>query len=79
MLQVGTRDSSKEDVLMQDDESTTSLHKNRPLSVGNGSKHIKVRCFFAVDKINQKEAMIVHCPTEKMVADFSTKPLQSIH
>lgn len=35
-----------------------------------------VRYFFVVDKFKNKEAKIVHYPTEKMVADYSSKPTQ---
>ena len=47
-----------------------------PFSVEKGSKHMNVRCFFVVDKLEKKEVKIVHCPSDKMVADFSSKPLQ---
>ena len=71
-------DSAKEDMLMQDNESAIILHKHHPFSVGKGSKHMNARNLFVADKINQKEVMIVHCPTAKMVADYSAKPLQGI-
>ena len=29
-----------------------------------------------VDKLNKKEVKIVHCPTDKMVVDLISKPLQ---
>ena len=37
---------------------------------------MNVRCFFVVDELEKKEVKIVHCPTDKMVANFSYKPLQ---
>ena len=69
-------DSDKEDVLTQDNASRVLLRKNHPFSVEKGSKHMNVRCFFVVDKLEKKEVKIVHCPSDKMVADFSSKPLQ---
>ena len=51
-------------------------HKNYSFSIGKGSKHIHISYFFAVDKINKKEERVVHCPTDKMIADYSTKPTQ---
>ena len=66
----------KEDILLQDNQSAIRLQKHHPFSVGKGSKHIHIRYFFAVDKITKKEVRIVYCPTEDMVADYSTKPLQ---
>ena len=35
-----------------------------------------VRYFFVVDKIKIKDVKIVHCSTEKIVADYSIKPAQ---
>jgi hypothetical protein len=52
------------------------LQKNGLFSVGKGSKHIHIRHFFVTDKIEKKELKLIFCPTEKMIADFSTKPLQ---
>jgi hypothetical protein len=52
------------------------LQKNGLFSVGKGSKHIHIRYLFATDKIEKKELKLIHCPTDKMIADFSTKPLQ---
>jgi hypothetical protein len=66
----------KEDMLMQDNMSTMLLQKNGHFSVGKGSKHIHIRYFFATDKIEKKEIRLIYCPTDKMIADYSTKPLQ---
>ena len=69
-------DSSKEDTLMQDNESAISLHEHHLFSVVKVNNNANVRYFFVLDKTIQKEVMIAHCPTAKMVAAFSTKPLQ---
>ena len=61
---------------MQDNKSCVQLHKNHPFSVGSGSKHINIRYFFVVDRIDKKEVKMACCPTEEMVADYSSKPLQ---
>ena len=61
---------------MQDNQSCILLQKNYPYSNGKGSKHIDVQYFFVVDKIKNEEVKIVYCPTEKMIADFSSKPTQ---
>jgi hypothetical protein len=66
----------KEDLLMQDNKSMILLQKNGIFSVGKGSKHIHIRYFFTTDKIEKKELKLIYCPTDKMIADFSTKPLQ---
>jgi hypothetical protein len=61
---------------MQDNKSMILLQKNGIFSVGKGSKHVHIRYFFTMDKIEKKELKLVYCPTDKMIADFSTKPLQ---
>ena len=67
---------STEDVLYQDNEATMLLQKNERMSCGKGSKHIHIRYFFITDKFKQKELKVLHCPTEEMIADYYTKPLQ---
>jgi hypothetical protein len=34
------------------------------------------RYFYIKDKIDSGDVKVVHCPTEEMVADFMSKPLQ---
>ena len=60
----------------QDNQSAILLEKNGMKSVGKGSRHIKIKYFFITDKVQDKEMKIIYCPTEAMVADFYTKPLQ---
>ena len=40
------------------------------------TKHVNVSYYFIKDYIDQNEIYIVHCPTESMIADYFTKPLQ---
>ena len=35
-----------------------------------------MKYFFATDKIKNKELKMIHCPTENMIADYNSKPLQ---
>ena len=69
-------DDPKEDILNQDNQSVMLLEKNYPFSVGKGSKHIHVRYFFVTDKIQKKKVKLLYCPTDKIIADYHTKPLQ---
>ena len=39
-------------------------------------KHIKIRYYYVADHIAKGNLTIVWCPTEKMIVDFFTKPLQ---
>jgi len=45
-------------------------------SCGQKSRHIDIRYFFIKDRIDSGNIKVVYCPTEEMLADFFTKPLQ---
>ena len=45
--------------------------------VGKRSNHIYVRYFSVTDKVENKELKITYYPIEKIVADYSTKLVQS--
>ena len=64
------------DVLHQDNMSTMLLQNNGRMSCGKGSRHINIRYFFITDRIKNKEIRVQYCPTEEMIADYFTKPLQ---
>ena len=66
----------KESRLHQDNQSVELLQKNERISSSQRTMHIEIRCFFIEDRIDKKEISVIHCPTEYMVADFFTKPLQ---
>ena len=60
----------------QDNKSAMLLEKNGILSSSKRTKHINVRYYFIKDYIDRNEVHVVHCPTESMIADYFTKPLQ---
>ena len=66
----------KDVVLYQDNLSAVQLEKNGRASSSKRTKHINVRYFYVKDRIAKKELRVEHCPTEDMLADFHTKPLQ---
>ena len=66
----------KRNVLLQDNMSAIKMEKNGRKSCTGNSRHIDVRYFFVKDRVDQGEVEIKHCPTQKMLADFFTKPLQ---
>ena len=39
-------------------------------------KHMDIRYFYVGDHIQNKTLSLKHCPTEEMLADYFTKPLQ---
>ena len=63
-------------VLHQDNQSSILLAKNGRLSSTKRTKHINLRYFYITDCIRRKELSVKYCPTEDMIADFFTKPLQ---
>ena len=63
-------------VLYQDNKSAMLLEKNGRASSGKRTRHIDIRFYFVADRVANGDLRIEHCPTEDMVADFFTKPLQ---
>jgi hypothetical protein len=61
--------------LMQDNMSTMALIK-RGRPGASGSRHISIRYFWLSDRAAAGEVNILHSPTEEMVANILTKPLQ---
>ena len=50
--------------------------KNGKNSCSSKSRHIHIRYFFTKDVIDRGDMELKHCPTEEIIADFYTKPLQ---
>ena len=50
--------------------------KNIKKSSSNSTKHIAIWYYFITDRVKADELNIEYCPTEDMVADYFTKPLQ---
>jgi len=68
--------SMKRKLLHQDNESAIKLLKNGVVSATKRSRHVDIRYFWTTDWIKDMEMEVVYCPTERMLADFFTKPLQ---
>jgi len=66
----------KENIFYQDNMSAMKLETNGRMSSGKNTRHIDIKYFFAKDRVDTEGINIVHCPTEQMLADFFTKPLQ---
>jgi hypothetical protein len=63
-------------LVYQDNLSTMLLAKNGKASSSRRTKHIHVRYFYVKDRVDSGAVRIEYCPTEMMLADFFTKPLQ---
>jgi hypothetical protein len=66
----------QENQFLQDNQSAMKLEVNGRASCGQKSRHIDIRYFFMKDRIETEGIEVVYCPTEDMLADFFTKPLQ---
>ena len=63
-------------VVYQDNMSSILLEKNGRSSSSKRTRHMNIRYFFVKDRVASNEIRIEYCPTEDMIADFFTKPLQ---
>lgn len=52
------------------------MEKNGWYSCGEKPRHIHIRYFCIKDVLARANIDVVYCPTERMIADFFTKPLQ---
>jgi hypothetical protein len=66
-----------DNILYQDNRSAILLEKNGQASSSKRTKHIEIRYYYVADRIAKGDLLVVWCPTDKMIADFLTKPLQS--
>ena len=62
-------------IVNQDNKSTIVMATKGKSNSGR-SKHINVRYFYIKDRIDAGELVLQYLPTEQMVADILTKPLQ---
>ena len=62
--------------LHQDNTSTIAMMDNGPDNRNLRTRHINVRYFFIKERIDSGEVKVKYLPTEDMVADILTKPLQ---
>ena len=65
-----------DNLFMQDNKSAILLETNGRSSSGQKTRHIDIRYFFLQDRMISELLSVEYCPTECMLADFFTKPLQ---
>lgn len=61
--------------IYEDNQSCMKLIQNQKIS--NRSKHIDIKYFYIRDLIDKNSIHIEYCPSDNMVADIMTKPLQN--
>jgi hypothetical protein len=63
-------------ILFQDNKSAILLETNRKKSSGKRTRALNIRYFFLTDQVKKGNLIIEYCPTDDMIGDFHTKPLQ---
>ena len=67
---------STKTVIYQDNRSTILLGKHGKMSSSKRTKHIDICYFYVTDKVKKGDVKLEYCPTDDMIADYFTKPLQ---
>ena len=67
---------TRDTIIYQDNKSAILLETNGRYSSSKRTRHIEARYFFVKDYQDRKAFNIQYCPTDDMIADFFTKPLQ---
>ena len=63
--------------LAKDNESEIrTMLVNGKASYTSNSKHVAIKHFWCTDRMKKGDISVRHCPTEKMIADYMSKPLQ---
>ena len=65
-----------DNMMFQDNRSSMLLAKNGKASSSKRTKHINIRYFFITNRISKGKISVAWCPTEDMIGDCMTKPLQ---
>ena len=65
-----------DNILYQDNKSAMLLETNGRASSSKRTRHIEIRYYYVADRVAKGDLRVVWCPTDEMIADFLTKPLQ---
>ena len=63
-------------LLWQDNWGAQKMAENGKMSCLSKSRHIAIKFFWITDRVKQGLLHVHHCPTDIMLADFFTQPLQ---
>jgi hypothetical protein len=75
-LFMGAQGYKPHTTLAKDNESEIRMLLNGKASCTSNSKHVAIKYFWCTDRIKKGNISVRHCPTEKMIADYMSKPLQ---
>jgi hypothetical protein len=65
----------KANIIYEDNTSAMKLELHGKASSGKRTCHFDIKFFYFMDLIKRNEMQVEYCPTNKMVADYMTKPL----
>jgi hypothetical protein len=65
----------KANIVYQDNTSEMKLELNGKASSGKRTQHFDIKFFYFTDLIKRGEMQVKFCLTNKMIADYMTKPL----
>ena len=63
-------------IIYQDNKSAMLLEQNGRASSMRWTRHLNIQYFFVSDQIQKNKVQVQYCPTNNMLADYFTKPLQ---
>ena len=66
----------KKNILYQDNKAAILLEENGKKSSSKRTRALNIRYFFMTDQVEKKNLAVHYCPTNEMIGDFMTKPLQ---
>ena len=69
-------DQVKDSVVYQDNQSAMLQVNNGQASSSKRTRHMNIHYFFITDHIHAGDLWVEYCPTDDMIANFFTKPLQ---
>ena len=67
---------TSEQKVYQDNTSAILLEKNGQESSSKRTRHLNVRYYYIKDCIDKRLLEVLYCPTDDMLGDFPSKPLQ---
>jgi len=63
-------------ILVKDDKSKIWMLVNGKASVSTNSKHVTIKYIWCTYRIKAGNIPVCHCPTKKMIADYTSRPLE---
>ena len=75
-LFMGAQGYKPKKILAKDNESEIRMLVNGRKSCTSNSKHVAIKYFWCMDRIRNGNITMRHCPTEDMLADYMSKPVQ---